>query len=207
MGNSDSKQAASGEENANVTGDAKAPSPTKEENGSRNSPDRSSKSRRSRARNGKPNSEFSKSRHQREQSNEDQKITDDQIQVNLAMADLMAYLQVVANNSNHLPITRRDDPEVEKTVSVLSSDEYAKKSAAFLPADIRVIGGAFSRYGRVWDLPTSEVRIYTMHARVVRHRLVCSLVSSRTFLCRNTTPRTEQSSLDALMEALVATHS
>ncbi len=87
------------------------------------------------------------------------KIRDDQVHVNLAMADLMAYLQVVANNSNQLPVTRRDDSELDRIVSSLSSEEYARKSAAFLPADIRVIGGTFTRYGRVWDLPTSEVRI------------------------------------------------
>jgi hypothetical protein len=85
------------------------------------------------------------------------KIRDDQVHVNLAMADLMAYLQVVANNSNQLPVTRRDDPELDRIVSSLSSEEYARKSAAFLPADIRIIGGTFTRYGRVWDLPTSEV--------------------------------------------------
>lgn len=83
-------------------------------------------------------------------------ITDDQVHVNLAMADLMAYLQVVANNSNNLPLTRRDDPELGRTVSNLTGEEYARKSAAFIPADVRVIGGAFTRYGRVWDLPTSE---------------------------------------------------
>lgn len=83
-------------------------------------------------------------------------ITDDQVHVNLAMADLMAYLQVVANNSNNLPLTRRDDPELGRTVSNLNVDEYARKSAAFIPADVRVLGGAFTRYGRVWDLPTSE---------------------------------------------------
>ena len=86
------------------------------------------------------------------------RITDDMINVNLAMADLMAYLQVVANNSNHLPLTRRDDPELDRMVTKLTSEEYARKSAAFLPADIRVIGGTFTRYGRVWDLPTREVR-------------------------------------------------
>lgn len=85
------------------------------------------------------------------------RITDDQVHVNLAMADLMAYLQVVANNSNHLPLTRRDDPELDRTASNLSGEEYAKKSAAFIPADVRIIGGVFTRYGRVWDLPTSEV--------------------------------------------------
>ena len=83
-------------------------------------------------------------------------ITDDQVHVNLAMADLMAYLQVVANNSNNLPLTRRDDPELGRTVSNLTADEYARKSAAFIPSDVRMIGGAFTRYGRVWDLPTSE---------------------------------------------------
>jgi hypothetical protein len=83
-------------------------------------------------------------------------ITDDEVKVNLAMADLMAFLLVVANNSNNLPLTRRDDPDVGKTVSTLTSDEYARKSAAFVPADVRVIGGSFLKYGRVWDLPTSE---------------------------------------------------
>jgi hypothetical protein len=83
-------------------------------------------------------------------------IRDDQVQVNLAMADLMAYLQVVANNSNNLPLTRRDDPELTRMVSTLTSEEYARKSAAFIPADVRVIGGSFLKYGKVWDLPTSE---------------------------------------------------
>jgi hypothetical protein len=83
-------------------------------------------------------------------------IRDEDVKVNLAMADLMAYLQVVANNSQNLPLTRRDDPEVGKPVSALSPEEYAKKSAAFVPADVRMIGGSFTKYGRVWDLPTSE---------------------------------------------------
>lgn len=86
-----------------------------------------------------------------------QRGSDDQIHVNMAMADLMAYLQVVANNSNHLPLTRRDDPELDRTVSTLSAEDFARKSAAFVPADVRVLGGTFTRYGRVWDLPTSEV--------------------------------------------------
>lgn len=84
------------------------------------------------------------------------RISDEQVHVNLAMADLMAYLQVVANNSNNLPLTRRDDPELGRMVSTLTSEEYARKSAAFIPADVRVIGGSFTKYGRVWDLPTSE---------------------------------------------------
>ena len=83
-------------------------------------------------------------------------IADEMVQVNLAMADLMAYLQVVANNSNNLPLTRRDDPELGRMVSTLTSEEYARKSAAFVPADVRVLGGSFTKYGRVWDLPTSD---------------------------------------------------
>jgi hypothetical protein len=84
-------------------------------------------------------------------------VSDDQVHVNLAMADLMAYLQVVATNSQNLPSTRRDNPELRKTEITLSADEYARKSAAFIPADVRVIAGSFAKYGRVWDLPTSEV--------------------------------------------------
>jgi len=96
-------------------------------------------------------------------------ITDDQVHVNLAMADLMAYLQVVANNSNHLPLTRRDDPELDRTVSTLTSEDYARKSAAFIPSDVRMIGGTFTRYGRVWDLPTSEVGIRIIAKTVTQH--------------------------------------
>ena len=84
------------------------------------------------------------------------RIKDDDVLVNLAMADLMAYLQVVANNSNNLPITRRDDPELKRMVTTLTSEDYARKSAAFIPADVRIISGAFTKYGKVWDLPTSE---------------------------------------------------
>jgi hypothetical protein len=103
-----------------------------------------------------------KTRRKEEQTRDDEnvsstQISDDQVHVNLAMADLMAYLQVVANNSNHLPLTRRDDPELEKAVTTLTSEDYARKSAAFIPSDVRIIGGTFTRYGRVWDLPTSEV--------------------------------------------------
>jgi hypothetical protein len=84
-------------------------------------------------------------------------ITEDQVVVNFAMSDLMAYLQVVANNSSQLPVTQRDDPELDHSVNNLSSEEYARKSAAFVPADVRVIGGVFTKYGQVWDLPSSEV--------------------------------------------------
>jgi len=84
-------------------------------------------------------------------------IQDQDVHVNLAMSDLMAYLQVVANNSEKLPITRRDDPDIVKGIMTdLSQEEYSRKSAAFIPADVRVIGGSFTKYGHVWDLPTSR---------------------------------------------------
>jgi len=87
-------------------------------------------------------------------------ISDDQVHVNLAMADLMAYLQVVATNSQNMPTTRRDNPELRKSDHSLTADEYARKSAAFIPADVRVIAGSFAKYGRVWDLPTSQVSFH-----------------------------------------------
>lgn len=73
------------------------------------------------------------------------------------MTDLMAYLQVVADNSSNLPLTRRDDPELGRTVSSLTAEEYETKCRAFVPANVRIFGGMFGRYGKVWDLPTSEV--------------------------------------------------
>jgi hypothetical protein len=73
------------------------------------------------------------------------------------MADLMAYLQLVANNSSNLPLTRRDDPELGRTVSSLTPEEYATKCAAFVPSMVRIVGGQYGKYGSVWDLKTSEV--------------------------------------------------
>ena len=98
-------------------------------------------------------------------------ITEDQVQVNLAMADLMAYLQVVANNSTNLPLTRRDDSEMQKVVANITSEEYACKAAAFIPADVRVIGGSFTRYGRVWDLPTMEVSYCLLACRISAEKI------------------------------------
>ena len=91
------------------------------------------------------------------QSVSSSKISDEAVLLDLPMADLMAYLQVVANNSSNLPLTRRDDPELGRTVSSLTSEEYAYKCAAFVPSNVRIFGGQFGKYGRVWDLPTSEV--------------------------------------------------
>jgi hypothetical protein len=92
-------------------------------------------------------------------NNNTNRIHDDSVQLDLPMADLMAYLQVVANNSSNLPLTRRDDPELGRTVSSLTSEEYALKCAAFIPANVRILGGMYGKYGSVWDLPTSEVSL------------------------------------------------
>ena len=87
-------------------------------------------------------------------------VQDDDVNVNLAMADLMAYLQSVAANSQDLPLTRRDDPELGKTVCTLSAQDYLKRAEAFLPCDVRVIGGSFTKYGRIRELPSSEVSLF-----------------------------------------------
>ena len=87
-------------------------------------------------------------------------VQDDDVNVNLAMADLMAYLQLVAANSQDLPLTRRDDPELGKTVCTLSAKDYLKRAEAFLPCDVRVIGGSFTKYGRIRELPSSEVSLF-----------------------------------------------
>ena len=94
-------------------------------------------------------------------SNRSRIIEDESVQLDhLPMADLMAYLQLVANNSSNLPLTRRDDPELGRTVSNLSPEEYAHKCAAFVPSMVRILGGQYGKYGSVWDLKTSEVSMY-----------------------------------------------
>ena len=90
-------------------------------------------------------------------------IDDDSLQIDhLPMADLMNYLQLVANNSSNLPLTRRDDPELGRTVSSLTPEEYATKCAAFVPSMVRILGGQYGKYGSVWDLKTSEVSLSHM---------------------------------------------
>jgi hypothetical protein len=88
--------------------------------------------------------------------------SDKKVLVNIEMTDLMAYLQVVANHSSNLPQTRRDDPEGEILISAVPDDLYAKKAAAFIPSDVRIIGASFLKYSRVWDLPNlSEYNPYS----------------------------------------------
>lgn len=79
--------------------------------------------------------------------------SDGKVQVNIAMADLMAYLQVVANHSSNLPQTRRDDPAKKDCAMDTPDDVYANKAAAFIPSDVRIIAGRFMLYGKTWNLP------------------------------------------------------
>jgi len=69
---------------------------------------------------------------------------------------LLGYLRNVADHSSALPKTQRDDPDLGRIVSTITAEEYNAKAAAFVPADVRVIGGVFMRYPKVWNLPTSD---------------------------------------------------
>jgi len=69
---------------------------------------------------------------------------------------LLGYLRDVADHSSDLPKTQRDDPDLGRIVSTITAEEYNAKAAAFVPADVRVIGGVFMRYPKVWNLPTSD---------------------------------------------------
>lgn len=51
----------------------------------------------------------------------------------------MEYMENVAEEACNLPLTLRDDPELGRTVSTLTAEEYAFKSAAFIPCDIRYV--------------------------------------------------------------------
>ena len=110
------------------------------------------------------------------------RVTDDQVQLDLPMADLMAYLQMVANHSSNLPLTRRDDPDLGRTVSSLTAEEYAFKCAAFIPSKVRILGGQFSKYQQVWDLPTSEVRIKYILSLLLSFAILTDKVSSFSIL-------------------------
>lgn len=66
---------------------------------------------------------------------EEEEIDEDQ-----AKEDLIAYIKIVGENASNLPMTWRDDPELERMISGLTSREYAKKADAFIPCDVRIIG-------------------------------------------------------------------
>lgn len=65
--------------------------------------------------------------------------------------DLLAYLEIVGEHSSQLPYTWRDDPQLGRTVTTLTSKEYAKKADAFIPCDIRIIGASSCNLDRTSD--------------------------------------------------------
>ena len=65
---------------------------------------------------------------------------EDEIDEDQAKEDLLAYIKIVGENASNLPMTWRDDPELERMVSGLTSREYAQKADAFIPCDVRIIG-------------------------------------------------------------------
>ena len=83
----------------------------------------------------------------RQLSDQDRKLQRELIE------NILEYLEVVGEHSNNLPLTWRDDPELGRTVSSLTSNEYAKKADAFIPSDVRIIGGTSNKYGRSWEIP------------------------------------------------------
>mmetsp|Transcript_17740 Transcript_17740/g.26558 ORF Transcript_17740/g.26558 Transcript_17740/m.26558 type:complete len:606 (-) Transcript_17740:145-1962(-) len=80
----------------------------------------------------------------------------DQIDQEQARQDLMAYLEIVGENADDLPLTWRDDPELGRSVSSLTAKQYAMKADAFIPCDVRVIATSCTRYGGTWELPSKE---------------------------------------------------
>ena len=71
--------------------------------------------------------------------------------------DLLAYLEIVGEHSSNLPYTWRDDPQLGRTVTTLTSKEYAKKADAFIPCDIRVIAASSCNLDRTSDRQIEDV--------------------------------------------------
>ncbi len=70
----------------------------------------------------------------------------DQIDAEQAKQDLMAYLEIVGEHADDLPLTWRDDPELGRSVSSLTAKQYAVKADAFFPCDVRVIATSCKKY-------------------------------------------------------------
>lgn len=75
--------------------------------------------------------------------------------------DLLAYLEIVGEHSSQLPYTWRDDPQLGRTVTTLTSKEYAKKADAFIPCDIRIIGASSCNLDRTSDRQIEDVSFDT----------------------------------------------
>ncbi len=87
-------------------------------------------------------------------------LKEDEINQDQEKQDLLAYLQIVGEHSSSLPFTWRDDPLLGRTVSNLTSKEYARKADAFIPCDIRVIGATPNNIDRTDDRDVKDVSEY-----------------------------------------------
>lgn len=95
-----------------------------------------------------------------------------------AQENLMAYLEIVGENADDLPLTWRDGREAGRAVSSLTAKKIAAKAHAFVPCDVRVIAGTSTRYGNTIknllnrevcarskrDLPFECFEIYIKHS-------------------------------------------
>lgn len=92
-----------------------------------------------------------KSMKEKSKKAESKMMKEDEIDQEQEKQDLLAYLQIVGEHSSNLPYTWRDDPLLGRTVTTLTSKEYAKKADAFIPCDIRIIGATSCNLDRTDD--------------------------------------------------------
>jgi hypothetical protein len=98
-----------------------------------------------------------KSMKEKSKKAESKMMKEDEIDQEQEKQDLLAYLQIVGEHSSNLPYTWRDDPLLGRTVTTLTSKEYAKKADAFIPCDIRIIGATSCNLDRTDDREIKDV--------------------------------------------------
>ena len=102
------------------------------------------------------------------------KIKVDQIDENQAKQDLMAYLEIVGEHADDLPLTWRDDPELGRSVSTLTAKQYEVKADAFFPCDVRVIATTCTKYGDPsFRLPNKDVSFFHQEVNFLYSRVLC----------------------------------
>ena len=87
----------------------------------------------------------------------EKKKKEDEIDQEQAKQDLIAYLEILGENATNLPLTWRDDPQLGRTISTLTTKEYARKADAFIPCDLRIIGATTVDAPRNADVPIKQV--------------------------------------------------
>lgn len=92
-----------------------------------------------------------------ERKKKKKKKKEDEIDQEQAKQDLIAYLEILGENATNLPLTWRDDPQLGRTISTLTTKEYARKADAFIPCDLRIIGATTVDAPRNADVPIKQV--------------------------------------------------